>query len=822
MLTHIIIHLIYKNTVREMILMDIEQILKELTLEEKAALCMGADVWCTLEIKRLNLPSVRTADGPHGLRKQFQAEENNVSVNRSTPATCFPPAALASCSFNRKLVYEMGQAIADEAILQDVDIVLGPAVNIKRSPLCGRNFEYVSEDPYLAGEYAVSFINGAQSRGVGTSLKHFAVNNQERLRMNIDALVDERALREIYLYPFERAVRNAKPYTVMGSYNRINGDYGCENSHTIKELLRGEWGFDGLVMSDWSAINNRVKGLKAGCDLEMPNSGKQRTQEIIDAVKKGEMNESVMDDAVRNVLRLVDRCKKAAKVRKENIYDAHNELALKIAAESMVLLKNENNMLPLKKEGTFALIGAFAGTPRYQGGGSSHIVPTRLVSMNEICQKARLKFTYSQGYNINSELIDEKLISEAARNAKNADTAIVFIGLTDLNEYEGLDRKDMAILPSHIMLLDEVYKANKNVVVVLCAGSAVDMEWETKCRAILYAGVMGQAGSQAIYDILFGSVNPSGKLSETFPMKLADTPCFNNFPGGNNSVRYMESIFIGYRYYSTAKVPVRYPFGFGLSYTTFDYLSMGADTDRVDENRSLNIKVKVKNTGKADGAEVVQIYIRNNSGNTFTPDIILKNYDKLYLKVGETKEAVFKINYEDFMRYDPSCGWVADPGDYQIFAAGSSKELRKDIHVRVAGSGEKQSCEGLSNYFNLKGNSFDENQFKKLYGRELAPLNISYEPIGMNTPLEFCSKTLTGKALFKIGKWTIEKSNRGEDAYAARKALTDSLGDNPIRSMVVMNEGTNLKTGEGIVKMMNGHFFSGLKEVLKSLKEQED
>lgn len=798
--------------------MEVEKVLKELTLEEKASIVMGDGLWRTLGIKRLGIPSVTVSDGPHGLRKQPVTKENNISINESVPATCFPPASLTSCSFNRKLIEKMGQAIGDEAILQDVDVVLGPAINIKRSPLCGRNFEYVTEDPYLAGEYAASFIKGVQGRGVGTSLKHFAVNSQETLRMNIDSVVDERALREIYLYAFERAVKHADPYTVMASYNRINGDYGCENTHTLKELLKGEWGYKGLVMSDWSAINHRIKSLEAGCDLEMPSSGSVRTEDIIDAVKRGIIKEEVLDKAVRNILNLAYRCKAAAKVKKENIYEGHNDLACQIASESMVLLKNEDNILPLKMDRKYALIGAFADTPHYQGGGSSHITPAHLSSMLQVCSDKKLNYTYSPGYEINREDIDEKLISEAAENAGKADIALVFVGLTDIYENEGFDRKNLSIAPSHIRLLNEVYKTNHNMVVVLCAGSAVEMEWEPLCKAILYAGVTGQAGSQAIYDILFGKVNPSGKLSETFPLKISDTPCYESFPGGNNSVHYLESIYVGYRYYTTADVPVKYPFGFGLSYTSFEYEDFKADRSDIDNNGSLTLSIKVKNTGSMDGAETVQIYIRNNSHNTFTPDIVLKNFEKVYLKKGEEKEIAFTLNYEDFTRYDKEQGWIADTGDYEVFAANSSGDLRESIHVYVSGKGKKESSDGLGTYYKPSAGHFNEQEFEKLYGRDTVPLDISYKPIDMNTPLRYCTDTFVGNMLYKIAKRVISKTNSGEDSYAARKALIDSLGDTPIRSMVIMNAGTNLKTGEGIVKMMTGKFFSGLKETLKSIK----
>lgn len=799
--------------------MDIEKILDELTLEEKAVLVMGDGLWKTKSIERFGIPSITVSDGPHGLRKQPPQKEDNININESIPATCFPPASLTSCSFNRNLIRKMGEAIADEAILQDIDIVLGPAVNIKRSPLCGRNFEYVSEDPYLAGEYAVSFINGMQSRGIGTSLKHFAVNSQETLRMNIDSVVDERALREIYLYAFERAVKYAKPYTIMASYNRINGDYGCENKHTLKELLRDEWGYKGLVMSDWTAINDRVKALESGCDLEMPSSGSVRTKEIIDAVKSGSIKENVLNEAVGNILNLIEKCKSTPKIKNENVYDMHNDLAKQIASESMVLLKNNGNILPLKHNKKYALIGAFADTPHYQGGGSSHITPTHLVSMIDVFEEKKLNFTYNPGYEVNSENINEKLISEAVQNAAQADIAIIFIGLTDIYECEGFDRKDISIPPSHISLLNEVYEANKNMIAVLCAGSALEMQWEPLCRAILYAGVTGQAGNEAIYDILFGKVNPSGRLSETFPLKLSDTPCFESFPGGNNSVHYLESIYVGYRYYSTANIPVKYPFGFGLSYSSFEYSDFKSDNDSIGENDVLILKIKVKNIGSMDGAEVIQIYVRNNCCNTFCPNIMLKSFEKVYLKKDEEKESIFTLSYDDFMHYDTDLGWTADTGDYEIFAAANSEDLREEIHIHVQGNSKKQSSAELDTYYHPSERHFNENEFEKLYGKQPAPLSIKYKPIGMNTPFRYCTNTIVGHLLFKIAKKKIAEANRGESSFAARKALISSLGDTPIRSMVVMNEGTNLETGKGLVKMMNGKFFSGLKETLESLKK---
>ena len=796
--------------------MDIKKLICQLTLEEKVSLCMGADSWNTKSIERLNIPAVRTSDGPHGLRKQTDTSSSDVGINDSIPATCFPPAALTACSFNRQLIFEMGKAIGEEAILQDIDIVLGPAVNIKRSPLCGRNFEYASEDPYLAGEYAVEFIKGIQSTGVGTSLKHFAVNNQESLRMNINSVVDERALREIYLYAFEKAIKNAKPYTIMASYNRINGDYGAENNHTIRKILREEWGYEGVVLSDWSAINDRVKALKAGCDIEMPYSGTRRSEEIIEAINSGELSQAELDRTVERILELVCKCTKASKVKVEKAYTEHNELAYILASESMVLLKNQDDILPVKKDKVYALIGAFADTPRYQGGGSSHITPTSLTSVKKIFEGENLFFTYSQGYDVNKDEINEDLIKVAVDNAKAADYAILFIGLTDIYENEGLDRKDLSIPPSHIKLLMEVEKVNKNVIVILCAGSAVNTDWDIHCKGMLYAAVMGQAGGRAIYDILFGYVNPSGKLSETFPIKLEDTPCFYNFPGGNNSVYYSESIFVGYRYYIAAKIPVKYAFGYGLSYTSFKYSDLHAEKLQVAEGESINIHVTIKNIGKFNGAEVVEIFIRNTSKNTFNPEIVLKAFQKLYLEKGEEKVITFKIDYEAFTRFDVKDGWLADTAIYDIFAGSSSIDLKEKISVEVTGKGKEQIKYGLDNYIKLKDNKFQTGEFGKLYGATLPSLNTNYKPIDLNTPFKYCSHTIIGKLLNSIAKREITKANSGEENYATRKALIASIDDMPIRSIAVMGGAFGLETAEGIVKMMNGHFVSGLISVIKS------
>jgi beta-glucosidase len=786
---------------------------------------MGADFWSTLAIERLGLPSIRVSDGPHGLRKQPIEGDENIGINASIPATCFPPASLASCSFDRGLFREMGAAIAEEAIVQGVDVVLGPAVNIKRSPLCGRNFEYVSEDPFLAAEYAVAFIGGVQGKGVGTSLKHFAANNQESLRFNSDSVVDERALREIYLYAFEEAVRRAGPWTIMASYNRINGDYGCENARTLTEMLRREWGFGGLVMSDWAAINARVKSLAAGCDLEMPASGSERTAEIVAAVEGGRLDPACLDSAVRDILRLVERCRespKGAPADPAAMYDSHHGLAARIARESMVLLRNEGGILPLKPQGRYALIGAFAESPRYQGGGSSHITPTRLSSMRDAFEAAGLDFSYSPGYDPSREKPDHALIADAASAAARADAAILLVGLTDSEEYEGLDRKGLSLPASHLALIEVVAAANPRLVVVLCAGSAVETGWATSCRALLYAGVMGQAGGEAAFDLLFGKASPCGRLSETFPVRLEDSPSFGNFPGGSNSTRYEESIFVGYRYHSTAKVAPAWPFGFGLSYTGFAFSGFAASLPSISEGGKITLRLEARNTGAMAGACVAQVYVRNNCHNTYCPERELKAFEKVWLRPGESRELAMELPYRAFERYDPDEGWVADPGDYEVLLADNAADPGVGIHVAVEGRGKKRADAGLASYASPgpSGKRFNDADFELLYGSPLPPRDAAYRPITLNTPLKFCRRTLVGKVLLLVGFISIMRSNKGPGSAATRRALRAGMGEAPVRNAVTMNAGTCIGTGEGLVAMMNGRFFRGIAQVLRSMKKQ--
>ena len=600
---------------------DIQALIAQMTIEEKAGLCSGRDFWHTKGVERLGIPPLMLTDGPHGLRKQGgDAEE--MGAQACVPSTCFPTGVTLASSWDRALLRRVGAAIGEECQAENVEIILGPGLNIKRSPLCGRNFEYFSEDPYLAGEIAASHIQGVQSQGVGTSAKHFAVNNQENRRFSVDANVDERTLREIYLAGFESAITQAQPWTVMCSYNKLNGEYCSQHPSLLTDILRKEWGFEGFVMSDWGAVDLRVDGLAAGLELEMPYSGGSNDRKIVEAVKNGTLPESVLNQAVERLLKIIftaiDQKKPGA------TYDraAHHQTAREAAKECMVLLKNDDHILPLKAEGAIAVLGAFAKTPRYQGGGSSHITPTRIDSAYDEMQKlagSRAKLTYAAGYDAKTDQPDDALLQEAARVAAEADVAVIFAGLTDSYESEGYDRTHLRMPDNHVALIHAVAAAQQNVIVVLSNGSPVEMPWKDRVKGILEGYLGGQAGGGAVADLLFGAANPCGKLAETFPQTLAHNPSSLNFPGEGDRVDYREGLFVGYRYYDAKEIEPLFPFGYGLSYTTFEYTGMAVDKKELTDADTVTVTVKVKNTGTVAGKEIVQLYVRDVESRVIRP-----------------------------------------------------------------------------------------------------------------------------------------------------------------------------------------------------------
>jgi beta-glucosidase len=660
---------------------DIKSLIAQMTLEEKASLCSGLDNWHTKPIERLGIPSIRMSDGPHGLRKEVPNQRNSV------PSTCFPTAVTTASSWDRELIKQLGQALAKECQAEEVDIILGPAINIKRSPLCGRNFEYFSEDPYLSSQLATAYIQAVQSMGVGTSLKHYAANNQEYRRFTIDETIDERTLREIYLSNFEGAVKEGKPWTVMCSYNRVNGILASENKYLLTDILKEEWGFEGFVVSDWGAVDERVEGIKAGLDLEMPSSYGIGDKKIIEAVKRGELDEKELDQTVERLLKIIF---KAVDNRKRGTtYDkqAHHKLARKIAGESMVLLKNQDNILPLKKEGTIAIIGEFAKKPRYQGGGSSHVNPTKLDNALEEIEKivqGKAKIIYEEGYKLETDEMNQELIEKAKEAAKKSDVAIIFAGLPDRYESEGYDRKHMKMPENHNKLIEEVSKVQPNTVVVLSNGSPVEIPWIDKVKGLLESYLGGQAGAGAVADILFGEVNPSGKLAETFPKKLSHNPSYLNFPGEGNKVEYREGVFVGYRYYDKKEIEPLFPFGYGLSYTTFEYTDISVDKKEITDKETIEVKVKVKNTGKVKGKEIVQLYVRDVESKVNRPEKELKGFEKIELEPGEEKTVTFKLDKRSFAYYNTEIrDWYVESGEFEILVGKSSKEIELKETVKV-------------------------------------------------------------------------------------------------------------------------------------------
>lgn len=663
--------------------MDKEKLLAQMALEEKASLCSGADFWHLKGIERLGIPSIMVTDGPHGLRKQ-EGKSDHVGLNDSVPATCFPTASCTASSWDRALMEKIGAALGEECQAAGVAVLLGPAINIKRSPLCGRNFEYVSEDPYLSGELAASLISGIQSQGVGTSLKHFAANNQETSRMTNDSVVDERALQEIYLSGFETAVKKAQPWTVMCAYNKLNGTFAAENPWLLTEVLKEQWGHKGIVVTDWGANNDRVAGLKAGQELEMPASGGYTDQQIVEAIAEGRLDEAVLDRAVLRILDLIDKAVSHKKVGAHFDADAHHALARRAAGESAVLLKNEGGLLPLEPGMPIALIGGFAKAPRYQGAGSSLIHPLKLDSAYDEMRARGLPVTYAQGYPMDSDQPDETLIAEACQAAASAQVAVIFAGLPASYESEGFDRKHMDMPQAHNELIRRVCRAQPNTVVVLSGGAPVTMPWLDQTRALLNLYLGGEAGGSAAVDLLYGDVNPSGKLAETYPIALEDTPCYGNFAVHSLTTEYRESLYVGYRYYDSARKPVRFPFGFGLSYTSFAYSDLRLDHSSLREGEGLSLQVTVTNTGSRAGAESFQVYVRAPQGPAYRPEKELKGFAKVFLGPGQAQTITIQLDSRAFAYYNPLIhDWYVPSGTYHVLVGASSRDIRLEAPVEV-------------------------------------------------------------------------------------------------------------------------------------------
>lgn len=660
----------------------LKELVAKMTLEEKAAMCSGADFWHTEAVERLGIPAMMVSDGPHGLRKQDQAADN-LGVNDSIKAVCFPAGCGTAASFNRELITRMGEALGEECQAEGVGVILGPAVNIKRSPLCGRNFEYYSEDPYVASEMAGALIAGVQSKNVGTSIKHFFANNQEHRRMSSSSEIDERTMREIYLAAFEGAVKKQKPWTVMCSYNKINGVYGAENRWSLTDVLRGEWGFDGFVVSDWGAVNDRVPDLEAGLDLEMPSSGGVNDRLIVEAVKDGRLKEEVLDEAVERILNIVYRFEENRDKTAVFDRDKDHELAKKVAEETCVLLKNEDSVLPLQEKAKIAFIGKYAAKPRYQGGGSSHINSHKVTGAWD-CVKDWGNITFAEGFRDDADQTDEALLKEAVEAAEKAEAAVIFAGLPDSFKSEGFDRTHMRMPECQNELIERIAAVQPNTIVVLHNGSPVEMPWADRVKGILEAYLGGQAVGAAVVDILFGKVNPSGKLPETIPYQLEDNPSYLYYSGEGDRVEYREGVFVGYRYYDKKKMAVRFPFGYGLSYTTFAYSEPKLSAERILDSETVTIRVDVTNTGSRAGKETVQLYVSAPDSAVIRPVRELRGFDKIELAPGETKMVSFTLDKRAFAYWNTDIhDWHVESGRYLIQVGGSSRDIAIEQEVYV-------------------------------------------------------------------------------------------------------------------------------------------
>lgn len=778
----------------------IENVISKMKLEDKIRLCSGASFWTTKAMPEYGIPSITLSDGPHGLRKQEQSDDM-LGLNKSLPATCFPSAVTLGSSWDVKLAGEVGKAIAEEAKANEVSLVLGPGACIKRNPLCGRNFEYFSEDPYLTGKLAASYIKEAQKDGIGTSLKHFATNNQEFKRFSSDSVVDERALREIYLTGFEIAVKEGRPATVMCAYNKLNGIHCSNNKELLTTILRDEWGFDGLVVTDWGAIYDRLEGFKAGADLSMPGGSGYMEQEVYDAIKAGTLSEAYIDKAARRVLKLVFNATYALEHKSSVDYlESHHLLAKKVAESGAVLLKNDDSLLPLKPNAKVALIGHMAKAIRYQGAGSSHIVPTRLNQIIDVFSS----FVYADGCDEKGNASQEGL-EEAAKAASSADVAIVFAGLPSHYESEGFDRENLKMSQGHIDMIEAVAKANANTVVVLFSGGVLELPWIDKVKAVLYMGLSGQAGAEAVYELIYGKANPSGKLAETWPLSYED--CITKDFYGHRDAHYMESVYVGYRYYDKAKKDVRFPFGYGLSYTNFSYSDLKIEKEKVTFN--------LTNVGDKAGSEVVQLYITSTDSAIFRPEKELKRFEKVFLNPGETKAVSFCLDERCFAIW--SDGWVVPEQVYKVLIGSSSRDIRLEGEIKVSGvSLSVPSWQKGSWYETLEG-APKVAEWEAMLERKVPEEMPRKGFYTLNETIEEMSETsLIMKYAYKSIEKAIAKDFSGKSDYDNPDFRMRMSGcvDSSLAALIV-NGGSRNYQMQGLLDMANGHYLKGLKKLRK-------
>lgn len=779
--------------------MIIDETINSLTLEEKAAFLQGWSTWTSYEKKDSGIPVCFLSDGPHGLRKQAGTGDH-LGLNASIPATCFPTAATMANSWDEALGEELGRALGREAAANGVNVLLGPGLNMKRSPLCGRNFEYFSEDPYLAGKMAAAYIRGIQENGVAACPKHFAVNSQELRRMAMDSVVDERTLREIYLTGFEIAVKEGKPRSIMSSYNKVNGTYANENAHLLKEILRDDWGFDGFVVTDWGADNDHALGVKNGSNLVMPAPGPDAAIGLVNAVKEGRVSEADLDERLKELFRVLVSADEAMKKAPKSFdKDAHHALARKCAEQSIVLLENDG-ILPLDRNAVVGIIGDFARNPRYQGAGSSMVNPTRLDNLYDCLRAAGVSIAgYAQGFDRRKPNPDQKLIDEAVRVAEAAPVVLLCVGLDEIAESEGMDRSNMELSKGQRELIEAVCKVNRNVVLVLSGGSPFVIPGSF--RAAIHGYLGGQAGAGAMADALLGKVNPSGKLNETWPLQLEDTPACAYFPSKERTAEYREGLYIGYRYYDTANIPVRYPFGHGLSYTTFLYSDIHAEKDRVT--------FTIANVGAWDGAEVAQVYVSCKDGNVFRPQKELKGFAKVFLKAGESRTVSVSLDDKAFRYFNVKTNrWEVESGIYTISIASDSAHVRLSANIRVEGTNAPAPYGALPGYESGRITRISEVEYRDLLGHPIPDGHWGGELTRNDAICQlYYAKTGAARLVYKILTHMKEKSEA--------KGIPDLnilfVYNMPFRALAKMSGGLmSDRMVDDVVLLVNGHFWRGL------------
>ena len=786
------------------------ELVGRMSVDEKAALCSGRSFWHTEANERVGVPSVMLTDGPHGLRKQA-AGGDHVGLDASVPATCFPTASALASSWDRDLLREVGVALGEQCVAEDVAVLLGPGMNIKRHPLCGRNFEYFSEDPLLTGELAAALVEGLQSQGVGASLKHFAANNQEAARVVVDAIVDERTLREIYLRGFETAVRTAQPWTVMCAYNRLNGVYCGEHEWLLNRVLRDEWGFEGLVVTDWGAANDRVLGLAAGLDLEMPASGGVNDRRLVRAVHAGTL---AGEDLDRAATRNVALALAGADVRKRASgadHDAHHDLARRAAAESVVLLRNADHLLPLAPDANVAVIGAFAKTPRYQGAGSSQVTPTRIDCAFDAIRAAASGAppTYAPGYDPVRSTRDDTLIEEAAAAAEAASVAIVFAGLPGIYESEGFDREHMRLPEQHDRLIEAVCAANPNTVVVLSNGAPVEMPWVAAPAAIVEGYLGGQAGGGAVTDVLFGIANPGGKLAETFPVRQSDVAADRWFPGDGRQVAYREGLYVGYRYFDSAGAPVLFPFGHGLSYTTFQYTDLAFSSPAFEQGGRLDVTFDLANTGDRDGAEIVQLYVHHLESSVYRPEQELRGFAKVRLAAGETRSVTVTLDDSAFAFYDTGGGrWVVEAGEVEVRIGASSRDIRLVRRLEVQ-SRQTPATEGPRGAPRLDAGALDvpDATFAAMLGRPV-PRPEPSRPYHVNSTVTEIAETWLGRLVRRQVARQFQRMLGVTALDETNARMFEEMAHNlPLRSLVLFSRGRlGFRAVDALLAALNGRF----------------